>query len=224
MPEYGFTILLDDSDSTGGKQDRGGRGKEAKTSSPASSSAPSQRRSSPSTSAVDFTSGPTQGPFVSKSQHPEFNDVRMTDEGIKTIIRQEGYRDQSYPDAAGYSVGYGHYLGDGDRGKGLKISEKQGLKYLADDIGKFEKQVAQRIKVPLTDTQFTALVSFAYNAGAGSLDRGIAAKVNQGNLQGAADQMKLYVKSRDAKTKELVRNESLVKRREFETGLLLGGK
>jgi GH24 family phage-related lysozyme (muramidase) len=225
MAEHGFTILLDTDESADGKKDRDGKKSEANASRSSSVSASATSTVPGSDSAVpDFTAGPTQGPFVAKSQHPEFADIRMTDEGIKTIIRQEGYRGTAYPDAAGYSVGYGHFLGEGDSGKDTKISPEQGLKYLANDLKKFEKQISSRIKVPLSDDQFTALVSFAYNAGAGSLDKGISAKINAGDMQGAADQMKLYVKSKDAKTKQLTRNEHLVKRREFETGLLLGGK
>jgi len=228
MAENGFTVFFDTSATDGGKQNAsaGGLPGASTTSSQqtGSTTATSSSSGSSSSAAYGGASGSIQGPYKSKDQHPELAGLRLTDEGIKTIISQEGYRAEAYPDAAGYSVGYGHFLGTGDTGKGQKISDSEGLTYLAKDLKGFEKEVSKRIKVPLDDKQFTALVSFAYNTGPNTLDRGISAKINAGNLSEAADQMKLYNKSKNASTNKLELNNALVGRREFETDLLLGKK
>jgi lysozyme len=221
-PGMGFTVSLDPPE---GGYGGGSKGNKSSATSGTKENAKSQIRGAQTErdSKSDATKGPVQGPFLSKSAHPEFANLRITDAGIKTILRQEGYRDKAYVDASGYSVGYGHFLGVGTQGKGTVITPQQGLAYLAQDLKKFEKQVSARIKVPITDDQFTALMSFAYNAGAGVLDKGIADKINSGNFEGAAAQINKYNKSRDA-AGVLSVNKELVKRRAFETSLLLGKK
>ena len=60
----------------------------------------------------------------------------------------------------------------------------------------FEKVVAENVKVPLTQNQFDALVSFAYNIGEGAfLDSTALRKINAGDLAGGAEAMKLFNKS-----------------------------
>ncbi len=60
----------------------------------------------------------------------------------------------------------------------------------------FEQVVANNVKVPLTQNQFDALVSFAYNIGEGAfLDSTALRKINAGDLAGGAEAMKLFNKS-----------------------------
>ena len=69
------------------------------------------------------------------------------------------------------TIGYGHTktvtLADVKRGK--PITQNEADRLLALDLAEFEKGVARLVKVPLTDNQFGALVSFAFNVGLGAL-------------------------------------------------------
>lgn len=69
------------------------------------------------------------------------------------------------------TIGYGHTktvtLADVKRGK--TITQNEADRLLALDLAEFEKGLARLVKVPLTDNQFGALVSFAFNVGLGAL-------------------------------------------------------
>jgi len=60
---------------------------------------------------------------------------------------------------------------------------------LRRDLGEIEEAVNDLVTVEISQRMFDALVSFAYNAGAGNLRRSsLLRKLNQGDIQGAADQ------------------------------------
>lgn len=94
--------------------------------------------------------------------------------GIVLIKRYEGCRLTPYkpvPTEQYWTVGYGHY--GPDVKPGLPITQYQADAYLEQDLKKFEDYVNNPAYVPitasLTQNQFDALVSFAYNCGAGNL-------------------------------------------------------
>ncbi len=85
-----------------------------------------------------------------------------------------------------------------------------------DDINAFAKQVADLLKVDVSENQFAALVSFAYNVGAGNLrNSSLLRLVNQKKFGEAANQFLLWNK---AGGKVLL---GLKKRREAERRLFL---
>ena len=58
-----------------------------------------------------------------------------------------------------------------------------------NDMVSFENSVKKLVKVPLTQWQFDALTSFAYNCGAGNLQKStLLKKVNAKDFKGAADE------------------------------------
>ncbi len=65
------------------------------------------------------------------------------------------------------TIGYGHT--GKDVKKGMKISNEEAETLLKKDIKRFENAVNQIVKIPLTQNQFDALVSFAYNCGINNL-------------------------------------------------------
>jgi hypothetical protein len=78
----------------------------------------------------------------------------------------------------------------------MKITVAQAEKMLQDELEKFEAAVANAVKVQLNDNQFSALVSFSYNLGAGSLFESTLLKLlNQGKFQEAADQFPRWDKA-----------------------------
>ncbi|MEB2843820.1 lysozyme [Endobacterium cereale] len=89
-----------------------------------------------------------------------------------TIIKNsEGLKLRAYLCPANVpTIGYGTTAGLTKADVGKKtITEAEAERLLKADVAGFEKDVAKLVKVPITDDQFGALVSFAYNLGAGAL-------------------------------------------------------
>ena len=96
---------------------------------------------------------------------------RIGQAGLDLIKQYEGCRLAAYRCAAGvWTIGYGHTAGVHS---GMTITQAQADAYLQQDIAKFEGYVNNPTYVPITEqlnqNQFDALVSFAFNLGAGSL-------------------------------------------------------
>lgn len=93
--------------------------------------------------------------------------------GLKLIMQFEGCRLKAYQCAAGvWTIGYGHTTGVKP---GQTITQAQAEEYLRQDCRKFEAYVNNSAYVPITgqlnQNQFDALVSFAFNCGAGNLKK-----------------------------------------------------
>ena len=96
---------------------------------------------------------------------------RIGQAGLALIKQYEGCRLVAYRCAAGvWTIGYGHTAGVHS---GMTITQAQADAYLRQDIAKFEGYVNNPVCVPITanlnQNQFDALVSFAFNLGAGNL-------------------------------------------------------
>lgn len=92
--------------------------------------------------------------------------MKINDAGLKLIKSFEGCRLTAYQDSVGvWTIGYGHTAGVK---AGQKITQEQADEYLRKDIAKFEKAV-DALKMDFNINQFSALVSFAFNCGAGNL-------------------------------------------------------
>jgi lysozyme len=89
--------------------------------------------------------------------------------GIDLIKVFEGCKLEAYQDVVGiWTIGYGHT--GPEVVKGLKWTQAQADTALHKDLEEFCRSVEAMTKsVPLTDNQFAALVSFAFNLGAGRL-------------------------------------------------------
>lgn len=78
------------------------------------------------------------------------------------------------------------------------------------------------MKVPLTQNQFDALVSFTYNEGTGALKEStLLARLNEKNYHEAAAQFLAWDKITDPKTGKKVIWNTLVQRRRQESRLFL---
>jgi lysozyme len=113
---------------------------------------------------------------------PSFN-------GINFLKRHEGYRDRAYKDSNGnYTIGYGHKIVAGDGlGPNSVLTTGQAEALLLRDLVTAADAVRRGLRVAITQNQFDALVSFAFNIGAGGFANSEVLKmVNAGNIAGAA--------------------------------------
>lgn len=96
---------------------------------------------------------------------------RLSYKGLLEIASYEGIINSPHKDSEGvWTIGIGHT--DNDKGlKPSKMSPKTELKtetswkIFTNDMKEYEQRVRKYIKVPLTQHQFDALVSFDYNTG-----------------------------------------------------------
>ncbi len=84
----------------------------------------------------------------------------------------------------------------------INLTPAQEKALLKNEVASFEKVVKDSVKVPLTQNQFDALVSFSFNIGkpgfAGDANHRASTtltRLNQGDYKGAAEAMKLWNKS-----------------------------
>jgi len=144
--------------------------------------------------------------------------LTVSPQGVDFIKSWEGLRLMPYRDAANHwTVGYGHTGPDVRPGEPITQEEAELL--LKQDLAKFAACVNGAVRVPLTQAQFDALVSFAFNVGCGAFQEStLLRKLNAGDYLGAADQFPRWVKAGGRTIRGLVR------RREAERHLFLTGE
>lgn len=93
--------------------------------------------------------------------------MQISFNGVKFLTEREGFRDKSYKDTGGvWTIGYGTTKVDGRPvDAGMTCTEKQARQWLTDDLAWAQTAVNKLVRVPLTQNQFDALVSFVYNVG-----------------------------------------------------------
>jgi len=94
---------------------------------------------------------------------------RTNQNGIDIIKEFEGLRLTAYlcPSDV-WTIGYGHTR---TACEGMRITESQADVLLDEDLRLFERAVVRLVQVPLNENQFSALVSFTFNVGAGNLEK-----------------------------------------------------
>ncbi|MGR4048623.1 lysozyme [Kosakonia cowanii] len=125
--------------------------------------------------------------------------MRISDKGISLIKQFEGLRLAAYKDAVGVlTIGYGWTQPvDGKPIRlGMTIKEETAERLLRTGLVSYESDVSKLVKVKLTQGQFDALVSFAYNLGARAFSTStLLQKLNAGNYSGAADEFPRWNKA-----------------------------
>lgn len=104
-----------------------------------------------------------------------------TSDKIKSMIKAwEGCRLTAYRCPAGvWTIGYGHTKGVKP---GMKITQAEANAMFEAEIEEFEKQVRPLLEgVNLTQNQYDALVSLAYNIGTGALKKSTLLKKVKAN-------------------------------------------
>jgi lysozyme len=99
-----------------------------------------------------------------------------------------------YNDSKGNpTVGLGHLVVPGDKLKvGDKITVERARELAKNDFEVSESAINRRVKVPLNQQEYDALVSIAINAGSGGGISGIVDKVNSGEYSKLSDYIKTY--------------------------------
>ena len=155
----------------------------------------------------------SEGHHVAVVVEIERSGMKISQKGIDLIKKFEGCRLQAYkavPTEKCYTIGYGHY--GSDVIPGMSITQAQADALLMQDLMRYEAAVIDT-GLKLTQNQFDALVSFAYNCGCGNLKKLVTAR----DTQQIADAMLLYNKSAGNVL------AGLTKRRQAERDLFTSG-
>lgn len=119
--------------------------------------------------------------------------MKTSNEGLDFIKGVEGVEYKAYQDTGGvWTIGVGHTGPDVFEGQ---IADKaQVMQWLADDVVEAEDAVNRLVKVPLSQSQFDALVSFVFNLGEGQFSRStLLRKLNANDYDGARKEFKRWV-------------------------------
>lgn len=107
---------------------------------------------------------------------------------IGSIALHEGYREKAYRDPVGIpTIGYGET-------KGVKMGDvtnpKKALEQLKVSVDEHGKGMASCIKVPISQNEYDAYISFTYNVGVGAFCRStLAKKLNSLDYEGACTEL-----------------------------------
>lgn len=126
--------------------------------------------------------------FKGKEAQAMLGGTRLSQKGIDFILDREGTKMKNglhipYGDGAKATdegpgnwatIGYGHLIQPKHTfvpGQEQPITEEEARALFEDDVQRFVNGVTRLVKVPLTQNEFDALVSFAFNLGLGNLSR-----------------------------------------------------
>ena len=142
----------------------------------------------------------------------------LSDMGLKLIKAYEGYRPVDRVLVSGQRVvGYGHRLRTEEA---MVLSKAQAEELLKDDLAPFIDMINENVHAPLSQSQFDALVSFAYNIGPKAfLKSDTLRALNNGRPLDAANGFDIWRKSEiDGKVYVV---DALMRRRAAEKALFL---
>lgn len=138
----------------------------------------------------------------------------INEAGLAIIKESEGLRFRAYRCPAGvWTIGYGHTL---NVLKGDTCTEEKAAEWLRKDCERAEQAIEQLVTVPLTDNQFSALVSWVFNLGPEALKEStLLRKLNAAEYAAVPGEMKKWNKANG------VTLNGLVARRKKEAALWL---
>jgi len=144
-------------------------------------------------------------------------DYAVSNAGLALIQHAEGFRSESgqMPNGA-WVVGYGHVRAEA----GEPVNESEAASLLSVDIAPVARLVNEKVTQPLTQSQFDALVSFAFSVGADAFVQSqVLRRANAGDFIAAACAMDAWRKSDVSGELEVV--DALVRRRSAEKAMFL---
>lgn len=136
--------------------------------------------------------------------------------GLVSISNLEGFSEKAYIPIPGDVPTIGFGSTDGVRMEDT-ITPQKALERLMRDVGVAESAIGRCVKVPLSQSEYDAFTSFAFNVGTEAFcSSTLVKKLNSGDYEGACQELKrwVYVDGR--------RVQGLVNRREAECRLCMG--
>lgn len=136
--------------------------------------------------------------------------LSLTAAGLVSLANFEGFRSEAYVPVPGDvpTIGFGSTTGVQ---MGDKISVPDALGRLMRDVGNAESAIGRCVKVPLSQGEYDAYTSFAFNVGGNAFCAStLVKKLNAGDYPGACLELKRWVYV-DGKVVQ-----GLVKRRNIE--------
>lgn len=111
--------------------------------------------------------------------------MKISQKGLRLIEQFEGRRNDAYLDGGGvWTIGVGHTKGVK---RGQVATEAQIDSFLLDDTADAVAGVNRAIKTVMTQNQFDAMVSLAFNIGVGAFTSSTLARMmNANDVAGAA--------------------------------------
>lgn len=129
--------------------------------------------------------------------------MQLSDAGLQAIADREGFSATPYWDHKGYSIGYGHLMTLGENY--TSVTQDQARALLLQDAAIAVRAVNSSVSVSLTQNQFDALVSFAYNVGVGAFKSSTLVKLlNQGDYADVGAQLARWNQASGAVSAALV--------------------
>mgnify|MGYP003382593463 CR=1 FL=1 len=121
--------------------------------------------------------------------------MNISPAGITLIQAHEGLRLTAYRDPVGiWTIGYGS---TGGVRRGMTITRDQAVLRLYHDVDDAEATVNNRVTVPLSQSQFDALVSLVFNIGGGAFRKStLLQKLNAGDYAGASNEFMRWIKAK----------------------------
>lgn len=130
--------------------------------------------------------------------------------GLVSILGYEGYSDHAYIPVKGDVPTIGFGTTEGVK-MGDTITPVKAVERAYRDADKVHKVIFKCVKVPLSQGEYDAFISFAYNVGSWNFCRStLVKKLNKGDYEGACLEMKRWI------YKDGVVLNGLVTRREEE--------
>jgi GH24 family phage-related lysozyme (muramidase) len=177
--------------------------------------------------AVAYTVVPVSRSFDDAAAGQRTQTWAVSDAGVEFIKSWEDFRDRMYNDAAGHcTIGYGTLLHRGNcNGNDASeapfkdgVSQERALELLRSELNDAQRTINQVVKVEVTQSQFDALVSLAYNIGLDAFKKStLLKKLNDRKFTEVPTEFKRWVKA-DGKTLR-----GLVRRRDAEAAMFSGG-
>lgn len=144
------------------------------------------------------------------------NPTSMSAAGLDMLKGFEGFSATPYYDFHGYSIGFGHLIKAGESLS--SVTPDQAHELLAADVGWAERAVSAAVGVALSQEQFDALVSLAFNIGESAFKRSTLVRLlNAGDYAGAAAEFDRWNRAGGQV------HAGLVRRRAQERALFQGG-
>lgn len=125
--------------------------------------------------------------------------------GLHQLMQREGVKLRAYKDSRGINT-----IGCGHTGRmsppmvdvSMTITKLQCQQYLASDLAPVERTINSVIKKPMTQNQFDAMVSLAFNIGNGGFTgSSVVHHFNNGDIKGAANSFLMWEKPASLKTR-----------------------